>query len=204
MGQLSSRPIFLAIVSLGLVGCASGPTIYANQNPQVDFTSFRTYAFFEEMGTDAPGGPAALLTQFLRAAVAREMTARGYSLGDADADLLINFYLETQEKIQSRTVPSGPSGPTFGVGYGHYGYRGGYYGTWGGYTATTEITQYTEGTLSIDVVDNARDELVWEGVVTGRIREEALRNLETSVDTVTPQLMAEFPYRFPPPSPPAE
>jgi len=201
MGQFSGRSILLAIMGLGLIGCASGPTIYTNQSPQVDFTSFRTYAFFEEMGTDAPDGPAALLTQFLKEAVNREMTARGYELGDADADLLINFYLETQEKIQSRTVPSGP---TYGVGYGHYGYRGGYYGTWGGYSATTEITQYTEGTLSVDVVDNERDELVWEGVVTGRIREEALRNLKTSVDTVTPQLMADFPYRVPPPSPPTD
>ena len=201
MGQFSGRSILLAIMGLGLIGCASGPTIYTNQNPQVDFTSFRTYAFFEAMGTDAPDGPAALLTQFLKEAVDREMTARGYELGDTYTDFLINFYLETQEKIQSRTVHSGP---TYGVGYGHYGYRGGYYGTWGGYSATTEITQYTEGTLSVDVVDNEREELVWEGVVTGRIREEALRNLKESVDTVTPDLMAEFPYRMPPPSPPAD
>ena len=199
MGQLSSRTIFLVIIGLGLAGCASGPTIYANQNPQVDFTSYRSYAYFEQMGTDAPSGPAALLTQFLKSAVDREMAGRGYQPGGADSDLLINFYLETQEKIQSRSVPSGP---TYGGGY--YGYRGGYYGTWGGYSTTTEITQYTEGTLSIDVVDNVRDELVWEGIVTGRIREEAMRNLEASVNEVTPQLMAEFPYRVPPPSPPTE
>lgn len=201
MGQLSSRFVSLAVVSLGLVGCASGPTIYSNQNPQIDFTSYRTYSYVEQMGTDVPGGPAVLLTQFLKTAVDREMVTHGYTLGDANSDLLINFNLETQEKIQSRTVPSGP---TVGVGYGYYGYRGGYYGTWGGYSETTEISQYTEGTLNIDIVDNERDELVWEGVVIGRIREEAMRNLEASVDAIVPQIMADYPYRVPPPSPPAE
>ena len=90
------------------------------------------------------------------------------------------------------------------MGYGYYGYRGGYYGTWGGYSETTEITQYTEGTLNIDIVDNERDELIWEGIVIGRIREEAMRNLEASVDAIVPQIMADYPYRVPPPSTPAE
>jgi hypothetical protein len=195
MGRLSSKPIFLAIVGLGLVGCASGPTIYTNQNPQTDFTSYRTYGYVEQMGTNALGGPTSLLTQYLTAAVDREMAGRGYQLGSVDPDLQINFYLETQEKIQSRTVPTGP---TYRGGY--YGYRGGYYGTWGGYSQTTEITQYTEGTLGIDVVDNKRDELVWEGVAVGRIREEAMRNLEVSVNAIVPQIMAEYPYRVPPPN----
>ena len=194
MRQLNGRCLCLLAMGFGLGGCASGPTIYTNQNPQVDFTSFRTYSYVEQMGTDAPGGPSSLLTQFLQAAVDREMDGRGYELSGGDTDLQINFYVETQEKIQSRQVPSGPS---YGAGY--HGYRGGYYGTWGSYTQTTEITQYTEGTLSIDVVDNARDELVWEGVVVGRIRESTMTNLEERVNEVVPQVMADYPYRVPPP-----
>jgi hypothetical protein len=197
MNQTSRRLITLAVLSLALVGCASGPTLYSNQNPAADFTSYRTYSYVEQLGTDVPGSPTTLLSQFLTAAVDREMAVRGYELGGPDSDLQINFYIETQEKIQSRSVPSGP---TMGVGYGHYGYRGGYYGTWGGYTETTEISQYTEGTLSIDVVDNDRDELVWEGVAVGRIREEALQTLEAAVNEVVPSIMADHPYRIPPPA----
>jgi hypothetical protein len=196
MKNHSSRFLSIAVLGLVISGCASGPDIYTNVNPQADFTTYQTYGYMEQMGTDTPDGPTALLTQFLKAAVDREMAGRGYTLGGSDSELLINFYLETQEKIQSRQVSTGPA-----VGYGYYGYRGGYYGTWGGYPQTsTEITQYTEGTLNIDVVDNGRDELVWEGVVVGRIREEALQNLEASVNAVVPTIMADFPYRIPPPA----
>ena len=197
MRQLNSSYLCLIAMGFGLGGCASGPTIHTNQNPAIDFTNFRTYSYVEQMGTDAPGGPTSLLTQFLQAAVDREMAGRGYELSGGDTDLQINFYVETQEKIQSRQVPSGP---TYGGGY--YGYRGGYYGTWGGYSQTTEITQYTEGTLSIDVVDRARNELIWEAVVVGRVRESLLANLEERVNEVVPEIMADYPYRVPPP--PAE
>ena len=121
-------------------------------------------------------------------AVDREMLARGYRYTDQGGDLLVNFYVETQEKIQSRTTPV--SG--VGVGYGYYGYRGGYYGTWGGYSET-EITQYTEGTLNIDLVDSMRQELVWEGVAMGRITEEARRNMQAAIDGVVPQIFEQYP-----------
>jgi len=189
MIRVNRKLVILTLLGLFLAACATGPRLYSTQNPQADFSSYSTYGYVSQLGTDELGAPASLLTQFLRAAVDREMQARDYRYVDQGGDLLVNFYVETQEKIRSRT--SMPSSGTY-PGRGYYGYRGGYYGTWGGYSET-EITQYTEGTLNIDLVDARREELLWEGVAVGQITEEARRDVQAAVDAIVPQIFEQNP-----------
>lgn len=177
--------ILLAV--LVLAGCASGPSIYVNTDPSASFTTYRTYNFMEPLGTDRPGY-SSVLSEFLRIAAARELEARGYRKSD-NPDLLINFNVQTQEKVQSSTTPAGPA---YG---GYYGYRRGYYGVWGGYETT--VTQYTEGTLTVDVVDAARKQLAWDGTAVGRVRETDRQNMQPAVDAVVAQIFAKFPYQAP-------
>ncbi len=176
------------LVAITLAGCASGPSIYVNADPGADFSGYRTYNFMNPLGTDRPGY-SSVLSGYLRTAASRELEARGYQKSD-NPDLLINFNLQTKEKIQSSTMPSGPA---YG---GYYGYRSGYYGTWGGYE--TQVTQYTEGTLTVDVIDAARKQLAWDGTAVGRVRDEARKNLQPAVDKVMTQIFEKFPTRIPP------
>ena len=151
------------LAAMFLAGCASGPSIYVNADPAANFSGYRTYNFMNPLGTDRPGY-SSVLSEYLRTAASRELEARGYRKGD-NPDLLVNFNVQTKEKVQTTSVPSGPA---YG---GYYGYRSGYYGTWGGYE--TQVTQYTEGTLTVDVVDAARKQLAWDGTAVGRVREVA-------------------------------
>ena len=181
----------LVVVAVALASCASGPRIYSAVKPHADLSRYATYSYAASPGTDRPGGPTTLLTQYLKSAVDREMQARGYRYVAQDGDLLVNFYVETKEKIQSRTAPSAAS-----VGGGYYGYRSGLYAGWHVYPET-DLSQYTEGTLNIDVADAARRELVWEGVAIGRITEQARRNVQATVDAVVPVVFTEFPVGLP-------
>jgi hypothetical protein len=167
-----------------LAGCATGPQIYTNSDPAGNFAAYRTYNFAEPLGTDRPQY-SSLLTQYLKTAVSRELGARGYQMSD-DPDLLVNFFTESKEKVQSTTT----AGPGAG---GYYGWRSGYYGVWGGYE--TRVTQYTEGTLVIDLIDARRNQLVWEGIAVDRVREDTRRNPQNAVDQVVAQVFAEFPWR---------
>ncbi|MEO7387319.1 MAG: DUF4136 domain-containing protein [Gammaproteobacteria bacterium] len=179
-------PAVLAL--LLLASCSSGPSIYTNVDPTATFANYRTYNFMSPLGTDR-AGYSSVLSQFLRTAASRELEARGYQKSD-NPDLLVNFNVNTKEKIQSTTTSSGPA---YG---GYYGYRSGYYGTWGGYD--THVTQYTEGTLTVDVVDAGRKQLAWDGTAVGRIREETRKNLQPAVDAVMAQVFEKFPSRNPP------
>jgi hypothetical protein len=149
---------------------------------------FETYSYAATPGTDTPGAPTTLLTQYLKSAIDREMQARGYRYVPDGGDLLVNFYVETTEKIQSRTTAT--TGPSMRFGY--YGYRSGLYASWHTYPET-EISQYTEGTLNIDVADAAQRQLVWEGIAIGRVSEETRRDVEAAINAVVPQIFAEFP-----------
>ncbi len=177
----------LTLAALLFAGCASGPSIYANGDPTADFTRYKTYNFVTPLGTDGPDY-SSVLSQYLRTAASRELEARGYQRSD-QPDLLINFKVQTKERIESTTMPSGPS---YG---GYYGYRSGY-GVWGGYE--TQVTQYTEGTLTVDVVDVARKQLAWDGTAVGRVHEKARKNLQPAIDQVMAQIFAKYPYRATP------
>jgi hypothetical protein len=65
---------------------------------------------------------------------------------------------------------------------------------WRGYY-DGQVSQYTEGTLNIDLVDAARGVLVWEGIAIGRVTEAARRDVQGAIDDVVPQIFAEYPYR---------
>jgi len=103
----------------------------------------------------------------------------------------VNFYINTQEKIKSRSVPTAG---------GYYGYRDPFaYDPWGGYgmgvSYETRVDQFTEGTLNIDVVDARTQKLVWEGSIVGRLTDKDIRNLEQTVDEAVAATMTGFPVQ---------
>ena len=139
MNATSLKLALIAAAATALAACAVAPRVYSSQKPNLDFTGYTTYGYVSELGTDEPGAPRSLLTQYLIAAVDREMQAAGYRYVEEGGDLLVNFYVETQEKMESRL--RGP-GPTSYVGVGYYMYRRGLYMAWRSYP-DAEVEMYT-------------------------------------------------------------
>jgi hypothetical protein len=76
---------------------------------------------------------------------------------------------------------------------GYYGYRGGMYGAWGGYPYDVDTVDYREGTLSIDLVDARKNQLVWQGVAEGRVSDEVRQNPGPAIDAVIAEIFRNFP-----------
>jgi hypothetical protein len=195
--QRTSRFTSFAVLLLfaaALGGCASGSNIRSDYDPDADFGGYTTYNFMEGAGPDG-GNYQGFFAQYMIEAISVEMEKRGYTKAD-DPDLWVNFNAFLQEKTDIRTTPA----PMMG---GYYGYRRGYYSTWGGYGYATEtrVTEYTEGTFNIDIVDNARDRLVWEAVGVGRVSQKDLKNLEEGVKQGVPKYFAHYPFRAGDPHP---
>jgi hypothetical protein len=167
--------------------------VFTNENPQAKFDSYKTYNYEAVLGTDEQKGYRSILSNHMIDAINIEMRSRGYALAD-NPNLIINFYVHTEEKIRTTTSPSMS---------GYYGYRSNRYGVYGGYD--TQVTQYTEGTLNIDLVDNAAHELAWEGVTVGRITNKVKENLTAAVHSAVAVIFEDFPHYAPgfvPPTPP--
>lgn len=179
----------VAIVTALATGCASGPDLRSDYDRTANFAEYRTYNFFDDAG---PGGSSYqnLFSQYVESAIDKEMQARGYEKSD-NPDLLINFNAILRDKTKVTTTPA----PTYGVGY--YGYRGGFYDPWYGYgyAQETHVSQYTEGTFNIDLVDAEKKRLVWECVGVGRVSDDQLDNVELAVNEAVPKYFEKFPFR---------
>ena len=58
----------------------------------------------------------------------------------------------------------------------------------------THVSQYTEGTFNIDLVDAKQKQLVWEAVLVGKIKDDAFENLEQKVNEGVPRFFEKYPF----------
>lgn len=187
LSDRSHRAVSTALIICAalVAGCTSGPKIITNSAPGFDLGAYQTFGYFEPLGTDRDS-VRSLNSQVLIAATTRQLEMRGLTRDDTNPDLLVNFLGATKETLETR--PS--AGPNMYYGRGRYG-------TWGGYGmsvgTSTEVVQRTQGTLSVDLVDPKRNELVWEGAATARITDDMRENRSTVLEAAIRDIFAQFP-----------
>jgi hypothetical protein len=175
--------IALLLALLAVAGCS---TISVNHDydTQADFTAYRTFAWMErDAGQPADAQQAqqnsGLLDRRIRSAVERELTERGMTAAAADqADVHLVYHVGTEDKLQVTD---------WGYSYSNY--------YWGYGGRQIDVYQYTQGTLIIDVVDNARDSLVWRGSGTKTIESRQLspEEQQARIDQAVYEIMKSFP-----------
>lgn len=176
----TARSRILGVVFLVLAACSTGPTIRTHTDPSADLSRFRSFGFY----SDRSQNYASFLSRYIESAVADEMQARGYVRSDTP-DLMINFHVQTQDKVQVTQTPTA-----------YYGWRRGY--AWGGPAYDTDVRQYKEGTLNIDIVDRTRNQLLWEGVAVGRIQTKSMDDPQPAIKAVVTQVFEKYPGRAAP------
>ena len=181
-----ARITALVSAALMLSACASGPNVVSNRAPDFDIANYRTFDFMNPLSTDRQG-VRTLTSNYLIEATTRELEMKGLRRSGDNPDLLVNFVVSTREKLQSR--PS--SSVSVGMGRSRYG-------TWGGYgvgvgMSTNDVTQSTEGSVGIDIVDAARNMLVWEGAVSGRVTDEVRQDPQPAIDQAVVDILSRFP-----------
>src|SRR5210317_2201787 len=157
---------FTVLLSIMLItACGSTTKIHSDYDRSIDFSQYKTYGYFSPMGIENPNY-SSLLGQMFRDAIDAQMLPRGYTKSN-DPDVLINVSAKLQDKTRVTTM----SDPMYG---GYYDYRGGLYDPWGGYGygTSTHVSQYTEGTVNVDMVDVKQKRMIWEGVAIGRVDEK--------------------------------
>jgi hypothetical protein len=177
------RKILLTtVLALLLANCASAPRVTTNTNPAVDFSGFATYNFMQPLSTDRSGVQTRLSATLIEA-MSAEMTSRGFTRSK-NPDLLINFFVVTEERMDVRQVPTASS---------FHGYRRNRYSTWPNHR--TEVRQYTRGTLAVDFVHAAQNILAWEAVAQQRVGRNTTEISQEQANEVMTNVMAEFPGR---------
>lgn len=185
---------------LALTACTTGPTITSQTRANTNFTQYKTWSFAEQLGTDKAGYSTIITSEF-KQAVQREMQARGYVYTTENPGLWVNFFSNVQTMTETYSTP-GVNVGLYG-GYGSYG-RGYGYGLGFGapiYGGDVETRNYKLGTVSIDIVDVANKELIWEGVLEGALSKKAMENPGAAIQSAVTQIYAKYPVQGIAPAP---
>jgi hypothetical protein len=174
---------FLLLALVLLSGCAIQPHVRVQAKPDADFSAYRSFAFFSPLGTDNAGYDS-FLSQHLRDATQKTLTARGYRYDEENPDLLVDFKVEMKDRTDVVSFPS--------IGY-YGGYRH-WFGMWHFPDVTT--IHYQERTLKINLIDARQKQLLWEGVTTTRLAGKSRRNPEAVTYSTVERIFSRYPYRL--------
>ena len=147
----------IATLGLALAGCRRGIEVRTMAAPDAGLSSLHTFRMLPgparrdgrpTTGADDPMITNSIANRALRERIVKAFQDRGYTLDERNADFGVAFYATAREKLD--------------VSIWDYGYP--FYPRWPRYPAPVpSLTQYTEGSVVIDVVRTGTSDLLWRG-----------------------------------------
>ena len=177
----------VGVFAVLLAGCATGPKITSEADPEANFGKYRTFAFYAPLALEKEGY-ATPTTDRIKAAARTQMEARGYVYSSERPDLWVNLNAYMQKRTDVTTIPT--------VDYAYYySYRARGYFAVPYWRDRTDVHEYTEGTMNVDLVDRESNRLVWEGIAVGRIARLKPEERAARIDATMAEIFARYPYR---------
>lgn len=179
----------LVLVLFVLAACSTGLAVRSDEDPNADFSRYKTWNFFDELGIEG-GYNSPVFGEHFRSAITREMSARGYRQS-ANPDLYINvtFRADDKVKMKSHTAPYMSGAYYHRPGSRYYGSSMGV-----GVGTVTMPTEVIEASVFIDLVDNSTDRLVWQGVAVTEATDKTAQRLRDAVYTAVDRVFTLYPY----------
>ena len=138
--------LFILIATFTLMSC-NAVSVTQDYDRSANFATYKTYSYHQK-GLDKLKLND-LDKRRILAAVDREMATKGFTKVNENADLVVNVLASSSQEVR--------------VDNDMYGY--GYYGYWG--NRYPNVSEYTSGKIIIDIVDENRNILVWQGIGSG-------------------------------------
>jgi len=165
------------VAALALAGTALAGDVTVDYDKTANFGAIKTFAVKLETPWGNPIGEKKLTGEMTQALV-----EKGWKVApEAEADALVLLHGATKTKHSLNTFYSGMGG---------YGWRG-----WGGGgmgTATTSASEYTEGTLVVDIYEAKTKQLMWRGIAQGELKDTPEKR-EKQLQKASDKLFKDFP-----------
>ena len=170
----------LPIISLLFLASCATIKVEADYDTTADFSQYKTFAFYKK-GIEKVDISSLDKKRIIKA-IEQEMLAKGFTLS-SKPDIVVNIFAKSTKKV---TVHNNTYSNYYWQPYYYYGpYYGMNYGT--------HVSQYDEGTLFIDFVDNKKKELIWQGVGKGALNMNNAKKKDEIVKEFVKQIIAQYP-----------
>ena len=185
MPQNYLQILFALLLSLMVSACSSTPTATMDFDPDFDFANVRRISILPvDRTVSSQVAVSDLQAGRLNQSLQDELSRRGYDVvqNNSEADMLLTWHLVTQERTQIRS-------------YNAMSAR--YHSCWQcrpTSSSSVRVTQYTRGTLIVDLLDPVRMRSVWRSILESRMRDmsDPVRAEEIR-STAVEAIFAEFP-----------
>ena len=169
----------LLFIAIFAVSACSDLKVTSDYDRDTDLGAFKTFNIMRYQEGVVESAPLSMMTKsFIEEAIIDELMARGYTLSD-NPDLEVYYFVKLKDRTEY--VTTGASVGMYGGSPYYYGYHGGY-----AYTSNVSAKDVTEGSLIIELVDNAGDKAVWQGIAQKSVTQETAhqREIQKIVNTV--------------------
>jgi hypothetical protein len=164
-------------VALALAGGALAQDVKTDYDKAANFGGVKTFAL--KIGT-AWGNP--IGEKRVTDEITQALTAKGWTLaeeGKGDAQVVLHGATQTKHSLN-----------TFYSGMGGYGWRG--MGAAGMGSATTTTSDYTVGTLVVDIFDGKSKQLMWRGTAQDELSDKPEKNIK-KLEKASDKMFKDFP-----------
>ena len=185
IGKTLVRCLPVVVFAILLSSCSS-VKVAADYDREVNFDSYKTFAFFKP-GIDKAEINDIDKRRILRA-IEAELLAKGMTKSE-NPDMLVSMFTKSNQRVDVYNNAWGMGGWGWG-GYGGWGWGWGPGMGWGG---GSQVSTTTEGMLFIDLIDTAKKELIWQGSGTGYLVTRNPEKKEARIKEFVSKTMEQFP-----------
>ncbi len=169
------------VLILAIVSC-SPVQVATDYDREVNFDLYQTYAFYK------PGVDKAEISDLDKRRILRaidaELAAKGMNKSETP-NLLVSIFTKEKERVNVYQNNFG-----WGGGWG-FGWNPWW---WGGANWGTSVSQRTEGSLFIDLIDAKTNQLVWQGIGTANlITSGNIDKKEQRIKEIVQEILSKFP-----------
>jgi hypothetical protein len=164
--------MLLAGLILAVAGGAGAQDVKVDYDQDANFGAIKTFSLKVGTSWGNPIGEKRVVDEITGALVAKGWTVAPE--GQADAQVVLHGATQTKRSLNT-----------------YYSGMGGY--RWGGMgTATTTETQYTVGTLLVDIFEAKGKSLIWRGIAQDEASDKPEKNIK-KVAKASEKLFKDFP-----------
>lgn len=168
---------FLPLLLLLVFASCSTVRVATDYDKEVNFNQYNSFAFFKP-GIDKAEISDLDKKRILRA-IENELKAKGMTISETPS-LLVSIFTKERQRVDVYNN-------SFGYGWGwNPWYYGGYYGG-------SSVSNTTEGTLYIDLIDAKTNNLVWQGMGNADLITSSIEKKEKRIQEIVMKILAEYP-----------
>ncbi len=168
------KTAILIVIVLGLFSFAAAKfKAYVGYDKDVDFSSIKTFAYYETLETSVADGD---IHQMIKYLIIIKFKSSGLKQVDTDPDIYVTYHTSQQQDLK------------LNVTLYSYSYSAGWYWSplWG---SGMDVSSYTKGTLVVDAWSPKTKTINWRGVVTGVVPDnaspdKAQKTIEKALDAI--------------------